>query len=119
MFTNLKIGVEADVKTRTELRTPGDVVKFSVTSHEKTFAVSREDGAAMATIIFELAGKEIIVHSQVIAGYQTRAVDPLRVTLTLADDGECRFKFREADHTRELACWQFRKRVLEDFFFNL
>lgn len=45
----------------------------------------------------------------------TYTTEGLAATLTLTDDGECKLKLPKGE---ELACWQFRKRVLEDLFLN-
>jgi hypothetical protein len=115
MLTKLRFGAEDDVKTRNELRQDHENVKFSIVNDGLKFAVLREGRSSSVSVVFEASGSAILVYGQVVEAHQqARTLNPLHATLTLTDEGECKIKVDD----KELECWQFRRKVLEDLFFN-
>ena len=121
MFIRLRKGAEEDVKARNSLLKDGASVRFKVVADNGTFGVSREAvGQPDATtgpapekrisdwIDFSWDESGITVKDQ--KGKTVQAA-----TVTLTDDGECKLKLSDGT---VLSCWQFRKRILEDLFFN-
>ncbi len=109
MFIRLRHGAEEDVKARNELRKEGDQFLFKVVSDNGTFAVSRESNRGAAWVDFTHTESGITVKDPTGKTIQ-------ETTLTLTDEGECKLRLPNGE---ELTCWQFRKRILEDLFFNL
>jgi len=116
MFTRLRTGVEDDVSTRNGLKKPGEEVNFRVDANDSSFTVRREGPLGVcASVKFAWTPKEISVKPYSETSRAIYTADSLSVTLTLTDEGECKLKLPQGE---ELTCWQFRKRVLEDLFFN-
>jgi len=115
IFTKLRQGADADVRIRNELRKPNEQVSFKIVTNGKSFAVLREGPPGIcASVKFKWTESEISVQPEFSQSYQTFSRDPLRTTLTLTNEGDCKLK----TGTEELTCCQFRKKVLEDLFFN-
>ncbi|HUY12754.1 MAG TPA: hypothetical protein VMX16_03855 [Terriglobia bacterium] len=115
IFTKLRLGAEEDVKTRNELKKPEEKVSFKLVANGDRFAVLREGtSGAYASVVFKCTESEISAHPEAGQSHQRASADPLRATLTLTNEGDCKLKTDK----EELTCWQFRKKVLEDLFFN-
>ncbi|MDE0102595.1 MAG: hypothetical protein OXN89_09460 [Bryobacterales bacterium] len=82
-------------------------VRF-VVRRASTEVFSVENSAGMSQpVVFELSTRKIAVHR----GF---GCDPLELTLTLNDDGECRYRIcGDGEYLR----WQVIRRALEDLFF--
>jgi len=116
MFTKLRTGVEEDVNIRNGLRKLGEQVAFRVDANDSSFTVRREGPLGVcASVKFAWTPKEISVRPYSKTSLATYTADSLSVILTLTDEGECKLRLPKGE---ELTCWQFRKRVLEDLFFN-
>lgn len=107
MFKKLEFGVREDVNAANEQRSPSDLHIFSMVTDSRCFSVIRESSIALhVSIEFYLGSGEIKVSS----GGQEKFV----ATLTLNNDGQCRFKVNE----EELQNWHVRRMALEDLFFG-
>lgn len=108
VFEALKLEVQADVKTRMEQRLPGAQYRFSVVSRGGSFTVLLNGNSVQhKSVTFSLTDNSVQV---------TDLNDKImfKATLTLNDDGECRFKV----DGRERDFWQVRRMALEDLFFG-
>jgi hypothetical protein len=107
MFKKLEFGVREDVNAANEQRSPSDLHIFSMVTDAGCFSVIRESSIALpVSIEFYLGSGGIKVSS----GGQEKFV----ATLTLNNDGQCRFKVNE----EELQNWHVRRMALEDLFFG-
>jgi hypothetical protein len=107
MFEKLKMEVEQDVKQRNELCPEKAHYGFKFVSSSSAFAAVREGNNIHASIAFSVEKGVIVVkddNKQII----------LRASLTLNDEGECRFQV----NGQERESWQLRKVVLESIFFG-
>ena len=98
--------VNSDIKERNFLRPVGTPYKFEIAEHGESFAVFIEGGDTQEVVTFFLIDKEIVVK------YRDGVL--FEASLTLNDEGECRFKI----NGEELESWQLRKRALESLFFE-
>jgi hypothetical protein len=111
MFLKLKDGVREDIETREKLIRDQDkgTVAFSMMPlNGRGFTVLREGHLISDWVEFTWDAAGISVRNK-----EDKVVQ--KATLTLTDDGECKLKLATGE---ELTCWQFRKRTLENLFFN-
>ncbi|HEX5410919.1 MAG TPA: hypothetical protein VFZ27_03575 [Terriglobia bacterium] len=112
MFTRLRHGVEQDIATLVALLSDKrPATEFKIIAESNFFAVTRQVAGEYAErspwVQFSWNNEGIRVKN--FRGASEKAV------LTLNDSGECKLKLEDG---KELNCWQFRKRFLEDLFFN-
>lgn len=105
IFEALKRGVESDTAIRHTLR--GEIRGFRFDAEGDRFWVILTGGARRHVVAFRLSNTEIVVmlDDEVF----------LEATVSLCDDGICRISVKG----EPLESWQFRKRALERFFFEL
>jgi len=108
VFKELQMGVKADVEIANAL--PGREGQFKVADGGDSdhFAVVRDQprGNTDSVEFVRSGGRITAAHSR------TKA--KVEATLTLNDDGECRLKV----NGKEVGQWQFRRKALEDLFFD-
>jgi hypothetical protein len=109
VYKQLQMGCERDVSERDETRRPPpkDPFIFKIASSGDSFLVWLEGDRISSSVEFRWTEKGISVRDNNKKPF-------LEATLTLNDEGECRLKVG----TDSLTCWQFRRRSLEDLFFN-
>lgn len=107
VFTDLRLAVEQDAKTKNASLSPGTEYSFHVQSNGDIFSVAlvRNQNQIICGVDFVLTESGISVR---------REDGEFEATLTLDDEGQCRLKIDD----REFKCWQFRKWALEDLFFG-
>jgi hypothetical protein len=109
VFIKLKEGAEQDVEVRNKLKKADADFAFKVRPQNgKSFSVLCE-GSVYGFVTFSWSPVGIKVTDE-----SDKVIQ--EATLTLTDNGKCKLKLQNGE---ELECWQFRKRVLEDLFFNL
>lgn len=112
MFTRIRHGVEEDINLLASLRKDKQpAVEFKIIAERNFFTVTRLIAGEYADrspwVQFSWNNDGIGVKNFVGAAE--------KAALTLNDDAECKLKLEDG---KELNCWQFRKRFLEDLFFN-
>ena len=107
IFEKLKTQIQADVKTRNSMRPELAPYIFNISVKGDTIIVTADSNRPYMAVQFELSGKSIVVKNK-------RDEVMAEATLTLNDRGECKLKV--ASQEQEL--WQFRRKALEDLFFN-
>jgi hypothetical protein len=107
MFTKLKLEIEQDVKERNDLRPEERWYGFRVVSNGSTFSVLRDGNKISRSVTFSIQDDEIFVMDD-----KDKVI--LKASLTLNDEGVCRFKIEG----KERESWQLRKMVLEEMFFG-
>jgi predicted polyphosphate/ATP-dependent NAD kinase len=108
VFKLLQIGCQKDAEDRREIAlAAGDPVGFKVTPGGTEFLVLREGNRISSSVLFKWDANGIVVYDA-----EDRLM--LRASLVVNDEGECRLKVEK----EELTFWQFRKRALQDLFFN-
>ena len=107
VFKELRLQVEADVKTRNALRPNNSPYELSVAENGDDFTVLLEAKDAHRSVIFSLAEHAIVVKDD-------KGNQMLEVTLTFNDEGKCRLHVNKEE--REL--WQVRRLTLEKLFFQ-
>jgi hypothetical protein len=108
VFKELRLQVEADVKTRNALRPNNSPYELSVAENGDDFTVLLKTKDAQRSVIFSLAGQAILVRDD-------KGNQMLEVTLTFSDEGKCRLMVNKEE--REL--WQVRRLSLEKLFFQI
>ena len=114
IFLKLRAGAEEDVKTISALKKDGEQVSFRIMKNGNSFTVLRESPRSHASVEFKWSEHQITVLPESITNFNRAAGKPLEATLTLTDEGECKLRVGQ----EILSCAQFRKKVLEDLFFN-
>ena len=104
MFAKLKLEIKQDIEN---LKAISPTVTFKLVESGNSFIVVRAIRYQNVEINFDLADSKIHVSRQ---GHTY-----LTATVTLDDDGECRFLTSE----KALESWQFRRMALENLFFEL
>ena len=111
VFHEIRDEVEQDVKTRNSFiteRQRADCVGFLFEPKDgDSFAVIRNGAGIVSRITFKCDASTITVWD----GDGKKSVE---AKLTLTDAGECMLAIGK----EELAHWQFRRRALQDLFFN-
>jgi len=107
MFTKLKLEIEHDVEERNNLRPEERWYGFQVVSRDSRFSVVRAGNRIGQSVTFSIENEEIVVKDD-----NDKIV--LTASLTLDDEGKCRFKI----DGRERDSWHLRKIVLEEMFFG-
>jgi hypothetical protein len=107
IFMKLKLEIEQDVAERNALRPEERWYGFRVVSHGAAFSVMREGNKISKSATFSIKDDQIVVVDD-----KDKVV--LKASLTLNDDGECRFKIEG----KERESWHLRKLVLEEMFFG-
>jgi hypothetical protein len=107
VFKTLRLQVEEDVKTRNSLRPSNSPYEFSVKENVGDFTVLLEAKELRSAVVFSLAEHAILVRDD-------KGSPMFEVTLTFADEGECRLNVNGED--REF--WQVRRMALEELFFR-
>lgn len=109
MFEQLKSDVHEDVTQRNSIRVDGrdHFYEWQMAESHNNFRVIREGGDTFdrRAIGFYLEQGKITVKDQQHVMFS--------VTVTLNDQGECKFKIGE----EEKESWQIRKKALEDVFY--
>lgn len=109
MYLKLKDGANKDVEARMECLDPGSNQAFRLDSQKGFFNVMRRGPGGSATWVqFVLTENSIVVED-------SSGKVLLRAHLTLTDKAECKLRLENGE---ELSPWQFRKRALEELFFN-
>jgi hypothetical protein len=111
MFAQLRLEIENDVKTRNGQLPSNSLHRFVFSSTQNSFCVTREvpsQSHANCSVTFGFDGNRISATNN-----EERKLI-FRATLTLGDDGICRFKI-ESGELKE--SWQLRRMALEDLFF--
>ncbi len=106
VFEKLKLGVEHDVEIRHAIL--GERLGFHFIADGGSFSVSLSGPALNHVVKFKIVSKEIIVSMD--------DTPFLHGSVALSDDGLC--KIRAAEEGLELEFWQFRKRALDQLFFD-
>jgi len=106
MFTKLRLEAEKDVKIRNQVGEDRSAI-FKIIKHDGNFSIAREG--------HEYDVRDFIRTESGIMVKDKDETVVLEATLTLTDEAECRLKLKSGE---ELTTWQFRKRALEDLFFN-
>jgi hypothetical protein len=109
-FEALKLAVEADLNVRNK-QLPAGLTPFEITAQSDCFVIFRKTSRHHAIIRFEQGEASILVFDVKNDDRTLKA----EATLIMNDLGECRLKC----DGRELEFWQFRRKILEDFFFIL
>lgn len=113
MFVELQTGAEKDLESRKQLLKKADLVKFTTEGSDTYFTITREftdDQGFVHSMWVQFAWDKTGITAKV-----NGAKNLQKATLTLTDDAECKLKLESGE---ELSCLQFRKRFLEDIFFN-
>ena|SRR5579862_2638719 len=106
MFEKLRLEVEEDVKIRNGLRPKECHYGFRFATSGSSFSAIREGNKLGKSIAFHL-------NDSVIAVKDDKGQTLFTATLTLDDEGKCKFKIGKD----ERESWQVRKRALEELFF--
>lgn len=109
MFTILKLDAERNVDTMKALtKAQGSEMPLSMFDHDgRSFGVTRRTYMGEVGVMFSVRNEEIRVDSKGLkVGFTA--------TLTLGDEGECRFLV----DGKELDRWQVLRRALEPLFFS-
>jgi hypothetical protein len=109
VFRSLELGVKADVDKRNAFRKNGEP-KWDTTSATERFSVFREggDGWSKQVVLFSIEGDRIDVSRDGVHLFGAR--------LTINNKGQCKLKVQGQE--QELEEWQFRRKALEDLFFE-
>jgi hypothetical protein len=99
--------VEADVKTRNDLRPELSPYEFSIAEDVNDFMVVLKNGEVRKTVKFSLTDYAILVHDA--NGNQV-----LEVTSRLNEAGKCELLFNQEVHEP----WQVRRIALEGLMFG-
>jgi hypothetical protein len=107
VFRALELGVKADADKRNAFRKDGEP-KWETASSVERFSVFRAGGDAWPAHVIEFAleGDRIAVYSD--------SADIFGARITINNKGQCRLRVND----QELEEWQFRKKALEDLFFE-
>lgn len=109
MFEQLKTDVHEDVKRRNDMRVNGrdHFYEWRVAESPNNIRVVREGGDTFdrRSVGFYLEQGKIVVRDQ--------QQEMFSVTVTLNDQGECKFKIG----AEEKESWQIRKKALEEMFY--
>jgi len=106
VFKELRLQVEADVKTRNALRPNNSPYEFVMAENGDDFTVLLEAKEVHKSVIFSLAAHAILARDD-------KGNQMLEVTLTFSDEGKCRLHVNKEE--REL--WQVRRMALEELLF--
>lgn len=110
MFARLKAEIDTDIKSRVALLPEKPTFSFALetTDDRNKFIVARLSHVQPLNrvVTFERKGDDIEVRDDDDKVF-------LKASLTLNNEGECRFKVKD----RELQSWQLRKEALETIFF--
>jgi hypothetical protein len=119
VFTEVRQGIEEDVTRINEIHKDNAEIKFSVVGKNGKFSVCRKGPLVSAgetnAMAFSLTCVDFTVTESGIA-VKTAAGTSEQATLTLTNEAECKLRLKDG---QELDSWQFRKRYLEDLFFNI
>jgi hypothetical protein len=107
VFAALRSQVEADVKTRNDLRPTYAPYEFSLTENTDEFAVLLKAKDLQKSVTFTLAEHAILVKDD-------KRISMFQVTVTFSDEGECQLN---VDNQRR-EFWQVRRMALEDLMFR-
>jgi hypothetical protein len=103
MFTKIRMLIEGDID---EIRQINSMFFHFVSAKENRFAVVGKMDIVQKSVIFVLENDQIVV--------STPDAHLFSATVTLSNDGECRLKVSGEEYD----LWQFRKKALEDLFFD-
>jgi hypothetical protein len=108
VFKALALAIQADVEAVNALLKPESGTRFAFVSYEpKRFSVACEvNHCPSDSVNFTWSETEILV--------SCRDEIIFRASLTLTDSGRCKLKVNGS----ELEQWQFRRKALEDLFFD-
>jgi hypothetical protein len=106
VFAALRQQVEADVKTRNDLRPNYAPYEFSLTENIEQFAVILKAKDVSRSVTFRLADNAISVHDD-------KDAPIFQVTIAFNDRGECKLYVNE----QERESWQIRRMALENLLF--
>ena len=106
VFAALRQQVEADVKTRNDLRPNYAPYEFSLTENIEEFAVILKAKDVNRSVTFKLANDAISVHDD-------KDASMFELTISFNDRGECKLYVNE----QERESWQIRRMALENLLF--
>jgi hypothetical protein len=112
VFAALRQQVEADVKTRNDLRPNNAPYEFSLTVDTTEFTVHFKAKEVQRSVTFSLGEREIAVRNN--DNHNDKDGATFKVTLIFNDQGECRLLADE----KEREYWQIRRMALEDLMFR-
>jgi hypothetical protein len=107
VFQELRIQVEADVKTRNGLRPNNSPYEFSVVEDGADFIVLLQAKDLRKSVTFSLTEHAILARDD-------KGDQMLEVTLTFDEQGKCKLHANKQD--REM--WQIRRMALEELMFR-
>ncbi|MGC2794818.1 MAG: hypothetical protein WA899_22565 [Candidatus Sulfotelmatobacter sp.] len=107
VFATLRVQIEADVKTRNDLRPSNSPYEFSVKADTGEFAVLLKAQQLQQSVVFRLADHAILVQDD-------KSNPMFEVTTAFSDNGECRLKV----NGEERDFWQVRRMALEELMFH-
>jgi hypothetical protein len=99
---------EKDVEVRNALRPEGVKYQFSLAPNPDAFVVSLSAFTLPSnSVCVRLEDAHVVV-------YDSARKEMFRASITLNDEGECRFLIEDKERT----FWQFRRRAFERLFFS-
>jgi hypothetical protein len=107
VFTALRVQVQADVKTRNDLRPGHSPYEFSVKEDNGEFAVLLKAQQLQHSVVFSLADHAILVRDD-------KSNPMFEVTASFSEQGVCRLKV----NGEERDFWQVRRMALEELMFR-
>ena len=107
VFKELRLEVEADIKTRNALRPNNSPYEFSVSEKGSDFTVILQAKELRRSVTFTLAEHAILARDD-------KGEPMMELTLTFDDQGKCKLHANKQE--REM--WQVRRMALEDLLFR-
>jgi len=116
VFAALRVQIEADVKTRNDLRPGNSPYEFSVKEDAGEFAVLLKAQQLQQSVVFKLADHAILVRTDESndESNNDQSNPMFEVTAAFSDQGECNLKVNGEDRD----FWQVRRMALEDLMFR-
>jgi len=115
IFIKLRHGAEEDVKARNSLLRSDASVEFGIFAQDNFFSVTKDVRDEFGNIRKLAEWVQFSWDHNGITVKSEKDTKGKTASLALTDDAQCRLKL-DGD---ELSCGQFRKRILEDLFFDL
>lgn len=116
MFNSLQAGVQSDVEEAQELFKNRNDIRFEFCSQSnRQFYATRMDDPIIPigeSVVFTLTKDNIIVSARDNMGTK----ELFSVTISLDDDGNC--KFLKDGESKSLESWQVRRKALESLLFR-
>lgn len=114
IFIKLQHGAEEDVRTRNSLLQDNGSMEFRIFAEGNFFTVIKDVRDEFGNIHKLASWVKFSWDKNGITIKSNEDTKGQKASLTLTHDAQCRLKL----NSEELTCWQFRKRFLEDLFFN-